>query len=121
MWGSAGVAMGVSVCLRASVVPWQVQEGLKAGAYTLGVAKTLCRLAARLDFREAAEELKHHGIRVSHTTLQQKVQQWASGKNVSDSVSPQPLVDRSRWYVSCDGVHTNSPEGHKEVKVGCLL
>ena len=41
-----------------SVVPWQLREGLKDGAYTLGVAKTMCRLSARLDFREAAEELQ---------------------------------------------------------------
>lgn len=108
-------ACGVSVGC-----PWDSQSGLKDGAYTLGVAKTMCRLAARLDFREAAEELKHHGIRVSHTTLQNKIQRWASGESVSDSVSPQSLADGARWYVSCDGVHTNSPAGYKEVKVGCL-
>lgn len=103
-----------------SMVPWNSQEGLKDGAYTLGVAKTMCRLAARLDFREAASELKHHGIRVSHTTLQHKVQRWASGESVSTYVAPQSLEPGSRWYVSCDGCHTASSQGWQEVKVGCL-
>ena len=103
-----------------SIVPWDSSEGLKDGAYTLGVAKTMCRLAARLDFREAAEELKHHGIRVSHTTLQKKVQRWASGEAVSDYVDRQHLEPGSRWYVSCDGCFTASPDGWQEVKVGCL-
>ena len=102
-----------------SHIPWDVNEGVAEG-YTKGVAETMCRLSARLDYREAALELKHHGIRISHTTLQKKVQQWASGKSVSDSVSPQSLAEGSRWYVSCDGVHANSPHGWKEVKVGCL-
>jgi len=104
----------------ASAVPWDAQEGLKDGAYTRGVAKTMCRLAARLDFREAAEELKHHGIRVSHTTLQQKVERWASGEAVSTYVDPQSLAPGSRGYVSCDGCYTASPDGWQEVKVGCL-
>ena len=103
-----------------SVVPWQLREGLKDGAYTVGVAKTMCRLAARLDFREASEELKHHGIRVSHTTLQHKVQRWASGESVSAYVAPQSLDPGSRWYVSCDGCYTASADGWQEVKVGCL-
>ena len=103
-----------------SVVPWDSQEGLKDGAYTLGVAKTMCRLAARLDFREAASELKHHGIRVSHTTLQNKVQRWASGESVSAYVDRQSLEPGSRWYVSCDGCHTPLTQGRQEVKVGCL-
>ena len=102
-----------------SHIPWDVNEGVEEG-YTKGVSETMCRLSARLDYREAALELKHHGIRVSHTTLQKKVQQWASGQSVSDLVSPQSLAAGSRWYVSCDGVHTNSPDGWKEVKVGCL-
>lgn len=102
-----------------SYIPWDINEGVEEG-YTKSVAETMCRLAARLDYREAALELKHHGIRVSHTTLQKKVQQWASGQSVSDSVSPQSLAERSRWYVSCDGVHTNSPQGWREIKVGCL-
>ena len=102
-----------------SHIPWDVDEGVADG-YTKGVKETMCRLSARLDYREAALELKHQGIRVSHTTLQKKVQQWASGQSVSDTVSLQSLSEGSRWYVSCDGVHTNSPEGWKEVKVGCL-
>ena len=102
------------------VVPWDAQEGLKDAAYTLGVAKTMCRLAARLDFREAAEELKYHGIRVSHTTLQQKVQRWASRESVSAYVDAQSLAPGSRWYVSCDGCHTASTQEGQEVKVGCL-
>ena len=103
-----------------SAIPWQSREGLKDGAYTVGVAKTMCRLAARLDFREAAEELKHHGIRVSHTTLQHKIQRWASGESVSAYVAPQSLDPGSRWYVSCDGCYTASADGWQEVKVGCL-
>ena len=88
--------------------------------YTLGVAKTMCRLAARLDFREAAEELKHHGIRVSHTTLRDKIQRWASGESVSASVDRHSLEPGSRGYVSCDGGYTASADGWQEVKVGCL-
>ena len=102
-----------------SHIPWDVNEGVEEG-YTKGVAATMCRLSARLNYREAALELKHQGIRVSHTTLEKKVQQWASGQSVSASVSPQVLAEGSRWYVSCDGVRTNSPHGWKEVKVGCL-
>ena len=103
-----------------SVIPWQSQEGLQDGAYTVGVAKTMCRLAARLDFREAAEELKHHGIRVSHTTLRDKVESWASGESVSAYVDRQSVAPGSRWYVSCDGCYTASADGWQEVKVGCL-
>ena len=104
-----------------SVVPWDSREGLKDGAYTVGVAQTMCRLAARLDFREAASELKHHGIRVSHTTLQHKIQRWAAGESISTYVDPQSLEPGSRWYVSCDGCYTASEtDGWQEVKVGCL-
>ena len=105
-----------------SVVPWDSTEGLKDGVYTVGVAQTMCRLAVRLDFREeTASELKHHGIRVSHTTLQDKVQRWASGASVSTYVAPQSLAPGSRGYVSCDGCHTASEtDGWQEVKVGCL-
>ena len=100
-------------------VPWDSDEGLKDG-YTVGVAKAMCRLSARLDFREASEELSHHGIRVSHTTLQHKVGEWSAGKSVSDYVEEQTLEEDSRWYVSCDGCHTHSPQGWHEVKVGCV-
>ena len=100
-------------------VPWDSASGLK-GDYTVGVRRSMCRLSARLDFREASEELKHHGIRVSHQTLQQKVQQWSEGEAVSTYVDTQKLEAGSRWYVSCDGCQTNSAVGWQEVKVGCL-
>ena len=101
-------------------VPWDTDEGLKDG-FTVNVAKAMCRLSARLDFREASEELAHHGIEISHTTLQQKVRQWSEGESVCDYVDEQTLEAGSRWYVSCDGVHTLSQDGsYHEVKVGCL-
>ena len=101
-------------------VPWDATEGLKDG-YTVGVAQVMCRLSARLDFREASEELKHHGIRISHKTLQEKVRRWSSGKSVSDYVDSQVLEAGSKWHVSCDGCHTPTPDGtYEEVKVGCL-
>lgn len=101
-------------------VPWDADEGLKEG-FTVNVAKAMCRLSARLDFREASEELAHHGIEISHTTLQQKVRQWSEGESVSDYVDEQTLEEGSRWYVSCDGVHTLFQDGsYHEVKVGCL-
>ena len=101
-------------------VPWDADEGLKDG-YTVSVAKAMCRLSARMDFREASEELAHHGIRISHTMLQQKVQQWSEGMSVSDYVNQQALEVGSRWYVSADGVHTLAQDGtYHEVKVGCL-
>lgn len=100
--------------------PWDSQVGLKDG-FTVGVGKAMCRLSARLDFREASEELAHHGIEVSHTTLQQKVIQWSESESVSAYVDEQSLEAGSRWYVSCDGVHTLSQDGsYHEVKVGCL-
>ena len=101
-------------------VPWDSDEGLKQG-YTVGVAKAMCRLSARLDFREASEELSHHGIRVSHTTLQQKVGEWSEGECVSDYVDEQTLEVGSRWYVSCDGCYTLAEDGnYHEVKTGCV-
>ena len=101
-------------------VPWDSQVGLKDG-FTVSVGKAMCRLSARLDFREASEELAHHGIKVSHQTLQQKVGQWSEGESVSDYVDEQVLEAGSRWYVSCDGVHTLAQDGsYREVKVGCL-
>ena len=100
--------------------PWDADGGLKDG-YTVGVAKAMCRLSARLDFREASDELAHHGIKVSHTTLQQKVGEWSEGESVADYVDAQSLEAGSRWYVSCDGCRTLAPDGtYHEVKVGCL-
>ena len=100
-------------------VPWETRQGLK-GQYTQQVSATMMRLAAQLNYRAAAAELKHQGIKVSHTTLHQKVREWSEGEVVSDFVNKQSLDAGSRWYVSCDGCHTNSLEGWKEVKVGCV-
>ena len=100
-------------------VPWEVSQGLK-GQYTQHVSATMMRLAAQLNYRAAAAELKHHGIEVSHTTLHQKVREWSEGEAVSDYVNEQSLDAGARWYVSCDGCHTNSSQGWKEVKVGCV-
>ena len=100
-------------------VPWDAKQGLK-GRYTQGVAAAMMRLAAQLNYRAAAAELKHQGIEVSHTTLHQKVREWGSGEEVSDYVDEQSLEAGARWYVSCDGCHTNSRIGYQEVKVGSI-
>ena len=100
-------------------VPWESKQGFK-GRYTQKVAATMMRLAAQLNYRAAASELKHHGIEVSHTTLHQKVQAWSSGESVSDYVSQESLDEDARWYVSCDGCHTNSRVGWQEVKIGSI-
>ena len=99
--------------------PWEVRQELR-GQYTQRVSATMMRLAAQLNYRGAAAELKHHGIQVSHTTLHKKVQEWSAGEETSDYVDKQSLDVGARWYVSCDGCHTNSLEGWKEVKVGCI-
>ena len=120
--GVVGVSRWVYRCDACNVydVPWDSRVGLKEG-FTVSVAESMCRLSARLDFREASEELAHHGIKVSHRTLQQKVCKWSEGESVSDYVDEQCLEAGSRWYVSCDGVHTLSQDGsYHEVKVGCL-
>ena len=80
----------------------------------------MCRLSARLDYRAASEELSHQGIEVSHTILHQNVRKWSKELNVCEQVDIQELSENQRWYVSCDGCHTNSPDGWKEVKVGCI-
>ena len=100
-------------------VPWEVRQGVK-GQYTRQVAATMMRLAAQLNYRAAAAELKHHGIQVSHTTLHKKVREWSADEVVSDYVDEQSLEAGARRYVSCDGCHTNALEGWKEVKVGCV-
>ena len=100
-------------------VPWEVRQGMK-GQYTRQVAATMMRLAAQLNYRAAAAELKHHGIQVSHTTLHKKVREWSADEVVSDYVDEQSLEAGARRYVSCDGCHTNSLAGWKEVKVGCV-
>ena len=100
-------------------VPWEAQQPL-LGRYTQKVAAVMMRLAAQLNYRAAARELKHQGIEVSHTTLHQKVQAWSEGEKVSDYVDATMVEAGERWYVSCDGCHTNSPDGYKEVKVGSI-
>ena len=99
--------------------PWEVGQGLR-GKYTQQVSATMMRLSAQLNYRGAAAELKHQGIEVSHTTLHRKVQEWSAGEEASDYVAKQSLEEGARWYVSYDGCHTNSLEGWKEVKVGCV-
>ena len=100
-------------------VPWDARQPLK-GCYTHKVAGVMMRLAAQLNYRAASAELKHQGIKVSHTTLHEKVREWSAGEEVSDYVDKQSLEDDARWYVSADGCYTNSLEGWKEVKVGCV-
>ena len=100
--------------------PWEARQGLK-GQYTQQVSATMMRLSAQLNYRGAAAELKHHGIQVGfHTTLHKKVREWSAGEEASDYVDKHSLDVGARWYVSCDGCYTNSLEGWKEVKVGCV-
>ena len=99
--------------------PWDRRQKLK-GKYTYRVAERMCYLAAHFDYRAAAKELSFQGIEVSHTTLHQKVREWLSELHASEQVEPQKLVAHQRWYVGCDGCYTNSPDGWKEVKVGCV-
>ena len=100
-------------------VPWDRREGFKAG-FTPGVAETMCRLAAQLNYRAAAAELKHHGIDVSHTTLHQKVREWAVDERSSAYLDEQDLEATSHWYVSADGVQTPGRAGWKGVKTGAV-
>lgn len=99
--------------------PWDACQKLK-GKWTHRVAERMCYLAAPFDYRAAAKELSFQGIKVSHTTLHQKVREWLSELHASEQVEPQQLVANQRWYVGCDGCYTNSPDGWKEVKVGCV-
>ena len=80
-------------------VPWDSKQGLK-GQYTEKVAAAMMRLAAQLNYRAAALELKHHGIHVSHTTLHQKVLAWSEGEEATTYVDEEPLDTGSRWYIS---------------------
>ena len=101
-------------------VPWEANPKVK-GRYTHRVAELMCRMASSFDFRAAAKELSGQGIEVSHTTLHQKVREWSKAlNNVSAQVEAQTLGEKERWYVSCDGCHTNSPDGWHEVKIGCV-
>ena len=90
------------------------------GRYTQSVAAAMMRLAAQLNYRAAAAELKHHGIEVSHTTLHQKVQLWSSGSRSLIMLPRNLWMSVRGWYVSCDGCQTNSPDGWQEVKVGSI-
>ena len=100
-------------------MPWDARQPVK-GHYTQKVAETMMRLAAQLNYRSAASELKHQGIEVSHTTLHQKVREWSKGEDISAYVDEQSLEEGARWYVSTDGCHTNSPDRWHEVKVGSV-
>ena len=118
--GKIGVNRWVYQCEQGHRhAPWDAKQKL-LGRYTRRVAEVMCRLVAHLDFREAASELSRQGIEVSHMALQKKVGAWSEALSVCEEVDTQTLQDNERWYVSCDGCHTNSPEGWKEVKVGCV-
>ena len=84
------------------------------------VVEAMCRLSARLDDREASEELSHQGIAVSHTNLYQHLCKWSEDLNVCEHLETHKLEENQRWYVGCDGCHTNSWDGWKEVKAGCV-
>ena len=100
-------------------VVWDDKQKLR-GQYTQEVIVMMCRLAAQLDFRAAAKELSHQGIKVRHQTIHQIVGEFSEDLNIPEQVKKQELEDHQRWYVSCDGCHTNSPEGWKEAKVGSV-
>ena len=120
MCGVIRVARWVYGCAAGHYhVLWDGKQKL-TGQWTHRVVEMMCRLAARLDFREAAEELSYHGIKVSHETLHQLVGELAEGLDIPEQVEIQKLEPNQRWYVSCDGCHTNSPDGWKEVKAGCV-
>ena len=70
-----------------------------------------CRCTVELS---RGRKLKHQGIEVSHTTLHEKVREWSAGESVSDYVAKESLDVGARWYVSCDGCHTNSRVGWQE-------
>ena len=118
--GEIGVERWVYVCESGHYqTPWEAWEGFKSGC-TVGVAEAMCRLSSQLNYRAAAKELSHQGINVSHTTLHTKVRKWSQGEQVSDYVEAQGLEPTARWYVSCDGVQTPSPQGYTEVKTGLV-
>ena len=48
------------------------------------------------------------------------MREWSEGLNVPEQVEGQRLEENQRWYVRCDGCRTNSLDGWKEVKVGCV-
>ena len=77
-------------------------------------------MAVHFDYRAAAKELSFQGIEVSRTTVREKVLEWLSDLSVPEQVARQTLEANQRWSVSCDGCYTNSPDGWKETKVGCI-
>jgi hypothetical protein len=118
--GKIGICRWVYQCEQGHRhAPWDAKQQL-LDKYTRRVAEMMCCLGMQLDFREAADELSRQGIEVSHTTLHQKVGEWSADLSVPEQVDTQTLRDNERWYVSCDGCHTNSPDGWKETKVGCV-
>ena len=99
--------------------PWDMCQKLK-GKWTRRVVERMCYMAVHFDYRAAAKELSFQGIKVSHTTLHKKVREWTEALSATQQVAPQKLEENQRWSVSCDGCYTNSPDGWKEVKVGCM-
>jgi len=99
--------------------PWDDAQGLRSG-YSPSTAEAMCRLSAQLDFRDAREELAHHGIEVSVSSLQQRVEGWAEGVDLVDALEPQALDSGQRWYVTADGCHVPYRDGWHEVKVGSV-
>ncbi len=99
--------------------PWDVRQKL-IGKWTRRVVERICNVAAHFDYRAAVKELSFQGIEVSHTAVREKVLECSEDLNVCEQVECQTLEDNQRWYVSCDGCHTNSQEGWKETKVGCI-
>lgn len=119
--GDIGVRRWVYYCEdRHYHFPWDTKHKLK-GKYTHRVAEMMCRFAAHFDYRAASEELGHLGVEVSHTTLHKKVGEWTKDMCALDQVECQTLEPNSHWIVGTDGCHSNSPEGWKETKVGCVF
>ncbi len=99
--------------------PWDVRQKLK-GKWTRRVVERMCNVAVHFDYRAAVQELSFQGIEVCHTTVREKVLECSEDLNVCEQVECQTLEDNQCWYVSCDGCDTNSQEGWKETKVGCI-
>ncbi|MFQ6044648.1 MAG: hypothetical protein ACE5PV_27660 [Candidatus Poribacteria bacterium] len=67
--------------------PWDYHQELR-GRYSKNVAEAMCRLSARLDFRYIKDELSHHFLEVSHTTLQKTTEAWGGEVNLNSRCSP---------------------------------
>ncbi len=78
----------------------------------------VCRRVLTLEKRLRSCLIK--GRSGNHTTLHQSVREWSEGLNVPEQVEGQRLEENQRWYVRYDGCRTNSLDGWKEVKVGCV-